>query len=327
MRMKKRIFLLIGLAICYGFVNAQSITWAHLQWEAATTVQPSGEFEALGLVFANGITNVENPVGTAIEAQLGYGPTSTPTDASWTWKDAPFNCVWGQNLAYQVKTTVPDSACTLYYSFRFKLATGGDWAYAGTDGLWDATEHPCKTFTVYNGTVYSITWAHLQWEAATTVTAGNDFEALGLVYAQNLTDATVKDHNAIVAQMGYGTTANPTDQEWTWKDAAFNCEWGNNFGYQDKIATPAVNGTYYYSFRFKINQPYGIWAYAGVEGLWDATDHPCKTFTVTGGTDPAGIQNVKENSTDCIIYDMMGQRLSTPQQGLNIINGQKVFIK
>ena len=116
---------------------------------------------------------------------------------------------------------------------------------AGSDGLWDETEHPCKTFTVTSSDVYTISWAHLQWEASTTVNAGADFEAMGLAFAEGLTNAETKKHDAISAQIGYGASDNPTDPEWTWKDAAFHSEWGNNFAYQEKIASPSVNGTYY----------------------------------------------------------------------------------
>lgn len=325
--MKKLIFF-TWLIACCGMSYAQTISWAHLQWEAATTVQTGDEFEALGLVFAAGITDAAEPDGAAIKAQLGYGQTANPTDASWTWKDAPFNGTWGQNLAYQVKTDPMNVAGVFHYSFRFRLADVDEWAYAGSDGLWDETEHPCKTFTVTSSDVYTISWAHLQWEASTTVNAGADFEAMGLAFAEGLTNAETKKHDAISAQIGYGASDNPTDPEWTWKDAAFHSEWGNNFAYQEKIASPSVNGTYYYSFRFKINESYGVWVYAGVNGLWENSEHPCKTFEVVGGTEPehTALLNVDSDNEETFIYDILGNRLVAPQKGINIINGKKVFI-
>lgn len=324
MRMKKFILFFAGLIACYGMSQAQTITWAHLQWEASTTVSAGTDFEALGLVFADGITNAASPDGTAVEAQLGYGTTANPTNAAWTWTDAPFNGTWGQNFAYQVKTKAPAQPGTYYWSFRFKLAGTSNWLYAGIEGLWDATDHPCKTFTVVGG--YTISWAHLQWEAATTVNAGSDFEAMGLAFAEGLTNASSKDYDAILAQIGYGIANNPTDAAWTWADAAFHSDWGDNFAYQQKITAPDTNGNYYYSFRFKINESYGEWVYAGVEGLWDATDHPLKTFTVVGGEEPAALSGVEAENNVSGIFDIFGRRLSATQKGINIINGTKIII-
>ena len=322
--MRKTILLLAGLIACIGLAKAQTITWAHLQWEASTTVAAGGEFEALGLVFADGVTNAAEPDGTAIVAQIGYGTTANPTDAAWTWTDAPYHGQWGANLSYQVKITAPNAAGTYYYSFRFRFASKEEWAYAGTEGLWDATDHPCKTFTVTASEVYTISWAYLQWEAATKVNIGADFEAMGLAFSEGLTNATTKDHDAILAQIGYGATANPTDAAWTWKDAPFHSEWGDNFAYQQKIAAPSKNGTYYYSFRFKINAAYGEWVYAGNNGLWNAETSPCKTFTVEG--EESGVSQVLSENQENAIYDILGNRLKEPQKGINIINGQKIII-
>lgn len=54
-----------------------------------------------------------------------------------------------------------------------------------------------------------------------------------------------------------------------------------------------------------------------------------KEFLNTKEFDPAGINNVTidEGNGGKIIYDLNGHRLSTPQRGINIINGKKVIIK
>lgn len=283
---RTKILLTACLAVCaIALTNAQSITWAHLQWEASATVTAGSDFEALGLVFADGITNVAEPDGTAIEAQIGYGPVDSPTDSRWTWQNAAYNGVWdaNNNIKYQDKIAAPAINGTFYYSFRFRLAGQEEWVYAGDGGIWDGSSHLCKTFTVTNG--YEITWAHLQWEASNTINAGANLEAGALVIASSITDAVTPDATAISAQIGYGSTADPTDGSWTWTDAAYNAQWDNaKFYYQQTIATPLISGTYYYTFRFKLNAYAGAWwVYAGDGGIWDGSSHLCKTFTVENG--------------------------------------------
>lgn len=54
-----------------------------------------------------------------------------------------------------------------------------------------------------------------------------------------------------------------------------------------------------------------------------------KEFLNTKEFDPAGINNVTidEGNGGKIIYDLNGNRLNTPQRGINIINGKKVIVK
>jgi len=46
-----------------------------------------------------------------------------------------------------------------------------------------------------------------------------------------------------------------------------------------------------------------------------------------GGDGTTGISNVTDSEKPQIIYNLNGQRISTPQKGINIINGRKVIIK
>lgn len=269
---RTKILLTACLAVCaIALTNAQSITWAHLQWEASPTVTAGSDFEALGLVFADGITNVAEPDGTAIEAQIGYGPVNNPSDTRWTWQNAAYTGVWepNNNIKYQDKIAVPAINGTFYYSFRFRIAGQEEWVYAGDGGIWDATDHPCKTFTVTGG--YEITWTNLSWNTS-PVNAGETFYADAYVYCNGITTDSEKT-DQISAQIGYGTTDDPTDASWNWTDAAFREVSGSNYAYQQGFATPLIGGTYYYSFRFKLNAYAGAWwVYAGTS-----------TFTVENG--------------------------------------------
>lgn len=282
--MKKVLLSAMTLCLALGLnVQAANISWAHLQWVASTTPNAGSDFEAMGLVFADGITNAQEKNHDAIIAQIGYGTTADPfVPSSWTWVDAAFNSEWGDNYAFQQKIAAPWCNGTFYYTFRFRFnEQDSEWKYAGDNGLWNATDHPCGTFTVSNG--YEITWAHLQWEASTTPNAGANFEAMGLVYCNEISTTDPQRTDMMLAQIGYGTTVDPHDGNWTWQDAGYNSASGSNMAYQQKIIAPMYNGTYYYSFRFKLNTFGADWVYAGNNGLWNATDHPCKTFTISNG--------------------------------------------
>ena len=54
---------------------------------------------------------------------------------------------------------------------------------------------------------------------------------------------------------------------------------GNNHYYQGKTPEISTAGTYYYTFRFRIDE--GTYAYAGTDGLWNGTSSTYKTFQVT----------------------------------------------
>lgn len=46
-----------------------------------------------------------------------------------------------------------------------------------------------------------------------------------------------------------------------------------------------------------------------------------------GGDGTTGISNITDNEKPQVIYNINGQRITTPQKGINIINGRKVIIK
>src|SRR5206468_3377100 len=67
--------------------------------------------------------------------------------------------------------------------------------------------------------------------------------------------------SAVRAQLGYGPpTANPEYQSgWTWLNASYNVQVGNNDEYQTSFTAPAA-GAYRYVYRFSLDQ--GVsWTY------------------------------------------------------------------
>lgn len=265
------------------------ITWANLQWTAATVIAEGVQFEAGCCVFANGITNtLESTTGEEIMAQIGYATeNSRPDGDDWKWFDCWFNGDWGDNFYYQgrIESELPPN--TYYYTFRIRNGNG-PWKYAGTDGLWDGIDNVNGSFEViakstgeHDYTGLEISWANHQWIAAEVIDINQEFEAGSCVNIKGLTDLTTPsvDGEGVIGQIGYSKSDDPHNTDWIWTDSWFNGDWGDNFYYQGKTPEIVDSGTYYWTFRFKMGKT-GDWKYAGTNGLWNGIDNICGIFTV-----------------------------------------------
>lgn len=264
------------------------ITWANLEWKNANTVNEGDAFEAGSCVFADGITNaMESTTGEDIACEIGYSLNDTdPSGNGWTWTSCWFNGDWGNNFYYQGRLEeLP--AGTYYYTFRFRNGDG-PYKYAGTNGLWDGITNVNGTFEVKadndddDGIDYSklaITWANLQWSNG-DIKKGEAFNAGSNVFINGLTDTTSESNKHLTCEIGYSpTSSNPATGDWTWSSCHWNSVWGTNHYYQGFTSNIAEAGTYYYTFRYRIDD--GAYAYAGTSGLWDGSDNSCGTFQVT----------------------------------------------
>lgn len=274
------------------------ITWANLQWAASNLIKPGDAFEAGSCVFADGITNaVDSETGEDITCDIGYSLTDTdPSGEGWTWTSCPFNGDWGNNFYYQGRIeNLPVG--TYFYTFRFRNASG-PYKYAGTNGLWDGDTNVNGTFEVKEEEeeeqeqeeyasiedygALRISWAILgDWAANFTIGKEDQFESGAQVFIEGLTDLVTETANRhVTCEIGYSTTnSDPSSSDWTWQSCGWNSQWGNNHYYQGKTPTISTPGTYYYTFRFRIDE--GDYAYAGTDGLWNGANSTFKTFQVT----------------------------------------------
>lgn len=63
-------------------------------------------------------------------------------------------------------------------------------------------------------------------------------------------------------------------------------------------------------------------------GDWFHTDQDVQLIYEGSETEnPTSIDNIENNNNTNNIYDLNGNKLSTPKKGLNIINGKKIFIR
>lgn len=128
----------------------------------------------------------------------------------------------------------------------------------------------------------SINWAILgDWTAKNPIQQGEQFETGAQVFIEGLTDlGTGTANKHVTCEIGYSTTnSDPSGTDWTWQSCHWNGQWGNNHYYQGKTPEISTAGTYYYTFRFRIDE--GTYAYAGTDGLWNGTSSTYKTFQVT----------------------------------------------
>ena len=267
------------------------ITWANLQWCAASVINEGDDFEAGSCVFADGITNsVDSETGEEITCDIGYSLTDTdPSGEDWIWISCPFNQDWGNNFYYQgrIKNL---TVGTYFYTFRFRNGSG-PYKYAGTGGLWDGEVNVNGKFEVKgeeeedDGIDYSklsVTWANLQWDGG-NISVGEKFNAGSKVFISgltNLAEPATSGNKHVTCEIGYSATdPNPSGTGWTWTTCPWNSDWGNEYYYQG--FTPAVSeaGTYYYTFRYRIDN--GAYVYAGTDGLWNGANSVCGTFQVT----------------------------------------------
>lgn len=106
----------------------------------------------------------------------------------------------------------------------------------------------------------------LQFPTSFTADAGVSSEVIyGRLYEPGVTEAAGPS-SQVRAQLGYGpfnTNASTQSSLWTWVDASFNVQVGNDDEYQATFTTPAY-GAYRYVYRFSIG---GMpWTYCDVDG-------------------------------------------------------------
>jgi hypothetical protein len=118
----------------------------------------------------------------------------------------------------------------------------------------------------------------LQFPTSLTVQAGaTSGSVFGQLYEAGVTEAAGADSN-VRAQLGFGSASTNPQYEsgWTWTNAAYNVQVGNNDEYQATFTVPPA-GTYRYTYRFSLDR--GVsWTVCDSSG---AGSNPGLTFDVS----------------------------------------------
>ena len=133
---------------------------------------------------------------------------------------------------------------------------------------------------------YVIGWANLQWPYEITHTIG--ITPTENIYGQVWIDGVTSDPGAtqgLLAQVGFGPDGtDPADNpDWTWEDAVFNVDAGNNDEFMGSLMPESV-GSFDYVYRYSTDGGES-WVYADIEGPFTGTPVNPGDLTVIASTD------------------------------------------
>ncbi len=188
-----------------------------------------------------------------------------------------------------------------------------------------------------------IGWANLQWPPSMThtisTTARTD-TAYGQVWIDGVTNQP-GPAPSLRAQLGFGPDGSDParDPSWTWVDAEFNVDAGNNDEFRASMLPEAV-GTYDYAYRYTVTGGRD-WVYADLNGTGDGyspaqagsltvvssgdvTPPAAPTGLVVRSASPAGIELAWNPVTDPTLYGYEVRRASAsggPYQTVALLTG------
>jgi IPT/TIG domain len=168
---------------------------------------------------------------------------------------------------YIGSTAVPGGNCTLNSSSSITCTIPGS-GNGSAFGLRDVTANNGSglTGTFANGWKYigvlnetnvalEADYCNIQLPTSLSVTTGVSTDLIyGQIYEAGTTDLAGASAN-VSAQVGYGPSGtDPTTQptDWTYVNASFNAQVGNNDEYQASFVAPA-SGSYLYTYRFSLD--------------------------------------------------------------------------
>ncbi len=262
-------------------VTPYDFTFTNLQFPATATIDACSNMTAYGRVNEPGLT-VGATANPLLLVEFGYNNANTDPSTWTNWSSATFNTQTGfgdHEYRADFTTTVPG---TYYYTFRYRHATcSSDWQYGGYNGgTWNGTTNVNGQVTVNA----IIDWANLQWPPDATVCVGNSFDAYGLISEPFVTDGPGQGAGVSV-EFGYNSADTDPSTWTTWAAASYNPLYSgsiNNDEYMYSFTAPST-GTYYYTFRYRMN-PLCQWQYGGYNfgggGFWNGTTNVNGTLTV-----------------------------------------------
>ena len=115
----------------------------------------------------------------------------------------------------------------------------------------------------------SIGWANLQWPPTMTHTISavdRTDDAYGQVWIDGVTNQPGATPG-LLAQLGFGPDGSNPDgnADWSWVDASFNVDAGNNDEFKASLQ-PEVTGTFDYAYRYSTTNGRD-WVYADLDGI------------------------------------------------------------
>jgi hypothetical protein len=215
--------------------------------------------------------------GMGVRGQVGFAAMTMdpPVESDFTWTDATYlsdadAAAMGDALrdVYEGTVMVPGAtttAITYRLAARFSVDNGTTWRLADRDGLGNGVSVAQLARLVVERK--GINWCRLGGRTAgappTQTLRGT--QPGPLVYAQVFVQGVTEGAGAgagVKGQIGVGTMGT-APASWTWTDASFNVDVGNNDEWQAALPNPGV-GTFRFAYRFNLND--GSFVYCDADG-------------------------------------------------------------
>jgi hypothetical protein len=308
----------LHLTIHSGTFNAETQTACDSYTWHGTTYTSSGDYtysyndvngcasvDTLHLTINASTHNAETQ--TACDSYTWHGTTYTSSgDYTYSYNDVN-GCASVDTLHLTINASSSSStSLTVCFDQLPYTWNGLTFNSAGTQTAHLTNAVGCDSaatliLSVNNG----VDWANLQWPPSGSICEGGTYTIYGQVYEPGVTPGAGAG-TGITVEFGYSTT-NSNPSGWTnWSAATYNTESGNNDEYVGTFSgLPA--GTYYYTFRYKLNSC--GWQYGGYSNgggnFWDGTTYVSGVLTVNPATHNA------ETQTACDSYTWHGTTYTT----------------
>jgi hypothetical protein len=190
---------------------------------------------------------------------------------------------------------------------------------AGTYTLvWTISNGSCTSFSevTINVTSGILNFVNTQFPGSAAICVGQSANVYGQVFEPGVTPNDGQDAN-IEVQVGYNTS-NDNPNSWNplnWSNATYNTYvTGNNDEYLGTFGSALSAGTYYYAFRYRLNNC--AWQYGGYSisggGTWDGTNNINGILTIYSNTATsmtpssicAGVSNVAVTGSNAGSYEL-----------------------
>jgi hypothetical protein len=274
--------------------------FVNLQFPTTINVQASQQTDFIyGHLYEAGLTETAGEPANVV-ASLGYGPSGSDprSNAGWSWVTANYNVQVGHNDEYFFKLTAPATPGTYAYAYRYSLDNGTSWTAGDLDGAgsnaglaFSTTQLGVMTVTA-GPSASGIDFCNLQFPATLNLLAQQPTGSIyGTVYEGGVTSLP-GEPTGITANIGFGPAGTDprTSVAWTWNAANYNVQIGNNDEFFGGFTTPAINGTYSYTYRFSLDGG-TTWTVGDLDGNGsnDGLSFSLAqlgVLTVTGGLNP-----------------------------------------
>jgi len=242
-----------------GFVPAGTVFGLAYGVNGATATSLPARSAAVFVTGASDLTPTAAPAGLAAEAGSGHVALSwsaVPGAAGYDVYRSPLSgggyvkANGSPVTGTSFDDTGLDNGRTYYYVVRALDAAGNE-----SEASSEVSALPHLT----------IGWANLQWPPEMTHTI-SAIDRTDLAYGQVWIDGETSTPGAtptLTAQLGFGPAGSAVSS-WTWEDAVFNTDAGNNDEFKASLL-PEATGTYHYAYRYSTTNGQS-WVYADLDG-------------------------------------------------------------